>query len=86
MLLINDGRDGAQKAQMDLVMARADAADVPIHAIGWGKTHDPSSLWMLSSHTRGTYTFAKDFCAYQFNEPVVDWLMTRRAQTTCETA
>jgi len=26
MILLNDGRDGAQKQQMDLVMARAEAA------------------------------------------------------------
>jgi hypothetical protein len=79
MILMSDGRDGAQKQQMDLVMARAEAAAcvsssppptltdlgtvrrVPIHTIGWGRSHDPSSLWLLSNHTSGTYTFIKEF-------------------------
>jgi hypothetical protein len=33
---------------------------VPIHTFGWGKGHDPSSLWLLSNHTGGSYTFVKD--------------------------
>ncbi|KAJ8297084.1 Rho guanine nucleotide exchange factor scd1 [Rhodotorula toruloides] len=61
MIIVNDGRDGAQKQQMDLVMARAEAANVPIHTIGYGKTHDPASLWLLSNHSNGSYTFVKDF-------------------------
>ncbi|KAM0756222.1 hypothetical protein T439DRAFT_282895 [Meredithblackwellia eburnea MCA 4105] len=61
IVLVNDGKDGAQKQEMDLVMIRAEAANVPIHAIGWGKSHDPSSLWLLSNHTGGTYTFCKEF-------------------------
>ncbi|GAA5972363.1 hypothetical protein JCM11641_002425 [Rhodosporidiobolus odoratus] len=61
MILLNDGRDGAQKQQMDLVMARAEAANVPIHAIGYGRSHDPSSLWLLSNHSSGSYTFVQDF-------------------------
>jgi hypothetical protein len=61
MLLMNDGRDGAQKQQMDLVMTRAEAANIPIHSIGWGGSHDPSSLWLLSNHTQGTFTFVKEY-------------------------
>ncbi|SCV68743.1 BQ2448_864 [Microbotryum intermedium] len=68
MLLMNDGKDGAQKQQMDLVMARAEATAVPIHTIGWGRSHDPSSLWLLSNHTGGSYTFVKDF--YDLREAV----------------
>lgn len=60
-VLVNEGRDGAGKQQMDLIMARAEAAKVPIHAIGYGRSHDPSSLWLLSNHTAGSYTFVKDF-------------------------
>jgi hypothetical protein len=37
---------------------------VPIHTLGYGKSHDPSSLWLLSNHTAGSYTFVKDFCAF----------------------
>lgn len=33
---------------------------MPVHAIGWGN-HDPSSLWLLSNHTSGTYSFVKEF-------------------------
>ncbi|BGP12691.1 hypothetical protein JCM10213_008829 [Rhodosporidiobolus nylandii] len=61
MILINDGRDGAARAQMDLVQARTEAANVPIHTIGYGRSHDPSSLWLLSNHSAGSYTFVKDF-------------------------
>lgn len=61
LILLNDGKDGAPKQQIDLVLARADAASVPIHSFGWGKSHDPSSLWLLSNHTKGTYTFVPDF-------------------------
>lgn len=34
---------------------------VPIHAVGWGKSHDPSTLWVLSNHTKGTYTSVPEF-------------------------
>lgn len=57
---VNDTRDTTQKHQMDLVMARAEAAAVSIHTIGWGRAHDPASLWLLSNYTSGTYTFVKD--------------------------
>lgn len=66
MIVLNDAKDGAQKQHIDLVLARTDAGGVPIHTFGWGKTHDPSSLWLLSNHTKGTYTFVRDF--YQLRE------------------
>ena len=46
---------------MDLVLARAEAANVPIHSFGYGRSHDPASLWLISNHTSGTYTFVKDW-------------------------
>jgi hypothetical protein len=46
---------------MDLVLARAEAANVPIHSFGYGRSHDPASLWLMSNHTGGTYTFVKDW-------------------------
>lgn len=46
---------------MDLVLARAEAANVPIHSFGYGRSHDPASLWLMSNHTSGTYTFVKDW-------------------------
>jgi len=56
MLLVNDTADGPRRGQMDLVMARAEAANVPVHCFGYGKSHDPSSLWLISNHTKGSYT------------------------------
>lgn len=41
-------------------MARAEAAAISIHAIGWSRSHDPASLWLLSNYTSGTYTFVHD--------------------------
>lgn len=42
---------------------------MPIHAIGYGRSHDPSSLWLLSNHTSGSYTFVKDFCKSSLQRP-----------------
>ncbi|TDL23904.1 hypothetical protein BD410DRAFT_814169 [Rickenella mellea] len=61
MLLISDAADSTRRAQMDLVLARAEAANVPIHSFGYGRSHDPASLWLMSNHTGGTYTFVKDW-------------------------
>lgn len=59
-LLLHDQRDTTTKPQMALVMTRAEAANVPVHTIGWGKVHSPSCLWQLSNHTGGTYTYVND--------------------------
>ncbi len=61
MILLSDTAEVVKRAQMDLVTARLDAANVPVHTIGYGKTHDPSPLWMISNHTHGTYTFVKEW-------------------------
>ena len=61
MVLVSDAADSTRRAQMDLVLARAEAANVPIHAFGYGRAHDPASLWLMSNHTGGTYTFVKDW-------------------------
>ena len=34
---------------------------VPIHSFGYGRSHDPASLWLISNHASGTYTFVKDW-------------------------
>lgn len=62
MMLITDAAEAPRRGQMDLVMARAEAASVPVHCFGFGKSHDPTSLWLLSNHTRGSYTFIKEWC------------------------
>jgi hypothetical protein len=61
LILISDASDSIRRAQMDLVLARAEAANVPIHSFGYGRSHDPASLWLMSNHTSGTYTFVKDW-------------------------
>jgi hypothetical protein len=61
MVLLSDTSDIIKRAQMELVTARLDAANVPVHCLGYGKAHDPSPLWMLSNHTHGTYTFVKEW-------------------------
>ena len=61
IFLVSDNQDPTRRAQMELVLARAEAAAVPIHTLGWSRVHDPSSLWLLSSHTGGTYTFVKEW-------------------------
>jgi hypothetical protein len=61
MVLISDNSDSTRRAQMDLVLARAEAANIPIHSFGYGRSHDPASLWLMSNHTSGTYTFVKDW-------------------------
>ncbi|WWC91194.1 uncharacterized protein L201_006136 [Kwoniella dendrophila CBS 6074] len=61
MILVSDTSDVIKRAQMDLVTARLDAANVPVHALGYGRSHDPSPLWMISNHTHGTYTFVKEW-------------------------
>ncbi|KAG6854270.1 hypothetical protein C0991_008963 [Blastosporella zonata] len=61
MILVSDASDSTRRAQMDLVLARAEAANVPIHSFGYGRSHDPASLWLMSNHTGGTYTFVKDW-------------------------
>jgi hypothetical protein len=61
MILVSDASDTTRRAQMDLVLARAEAANIPIHSFGYGRSHDPASLWLMSNHTSGTYTFVKDW-------------------------
>ena len=64
LLLVSDAADSTRRAQMDLVLARAEAANVPIHSFGYGRSHDPASLWLMSNHTGGTYTFVKDWYVF----------------------
>ncbi|KAH7097051.1 Pleckstrin homology domain-containing protein [Auriculariales sp. MPI-PUGE-AT-0066] len=61
MILVSDAADSTRRAQMDLVLARAEAGNLPIHSFGYGRAHDPASLWLMSNHTNGTYTFVKDW-------------------------
>lgn len=61
MIVISNSTENIKRAQMDLVNARLETANVPVHAVGFGKGHDPSPLWLLSNNTQGTYTFVDDW-------------------------
>ena len=56
--------DSTRRAQTVLVLARAEAANIPVHmhSFGYGRSHNPASPWLMSNHTSGTYTFVKDWC------------------------
>ncbi|KAG8736379.1 hypothetical protein FRC11_002674, partial [Ceratobasidium sp. 423] len=60
MVLVCDASDNSRKPQMDLLMARTEAASLPIHSFGYGKSHDPGPLWLISNATGGSYTFVRD--------------------------
>ncbi|KAF8478220.1 hypothetical protein JB92DRAFT_2838051 [Gautieria morchelliformis] len=34
---------------------------MPIHSYGHGRSHNPTSLWYMSSHALGTYMFVHDW-------------------------
>lgn len=61
MIVVNESSDSIKRSAMDLVLARAEAASIPVHTLGYGQNQDPSGLWLISSHTNGTYTFVKDW-------------------------
>ncbi|KAH7318853.1 Pleckstrin homology domain-containing protein [Rhizoctonia solani] len=65
MVLVCDASDTSRKPQMDLLMARTEAASLPIHSFGYGKSHDPGPLWLISNATGGSFTFVRDWYELQ---------------------
>jgi len=65
LILISDASDNIHRTRVDLVLARAKDANMPIHSFGYGRSHDPASLWLMSNHTNGLYTFVKDWYGLQ---------------------
>ncbi|EAL20120.1 hypothetical protein CNBF4460 [Cryptococcus deneoformans B-3501A] len=61
MVIVSDTTDIIKRTQMDLVAARLDAANILVHAVGYGRSHDPSPLWIVTNHTLGTYSFVKEW-------------------------
>lgn len=61
IVLVDDCTTGPRRAAMDLVLGRAEAANAPVHCFGVGAAHDPSSLWLIASYTRGTFTYVRQF-------------------------
>ncbi|KAK0548396.1 hypothetical protein OC861_000553 [Tilletia horrida] len=61
LLLISDTNDVPKRQDLDLTLVRAEAANVPVHTFGFGKTHDSQILWQLSNQTKGLYTFVREW-------------------------
>ncbi|RMZ82102.1 hypothetical protein DV737_g2170, partial [Chaetothyriales sp. CBS 132003] len=60
ILLISDSST-AETDSVDFVLQRAEAAKVGIYSFGLGLTHRPDSLIELSSRTKGSYVYVKDW-------------------------
>ncbi|RMD41657.1 hypothetical protein DV735_g3506, partial [Chaetothyriales sp. CBS 134920] len=60
ILLISDSST-AETDSVDFVVQRAEAAKVGIYSFGLGLTHRPDSLIELSSRTKGSYVYVKDW-------------------------
>lgn len=60
ILLISDSSTSDTEA-VDFVVSRAEAAKITIHSFGLGLTHKPDSLIELSTRTKATYTYVKDW-------------------------
>ncbi|KAE8230496.1 hypothetical protein CF326_g4501 [Tilletia indica] len=61
MLLISDSAEPPRRSEMDFIQSRAEAAGVPIHCFGFGKSHDAQTLWQLANQTRGLYVFVREW-------------------------
>ncbi|KAI2642809.1 von Willebrand factor type A domain-containing protein [Xylaria nigripes] len=55
----------------DFVISRAEAAKITIHSFGLGMTHKPDTMIELSSRTKASYTYVKD------------WMMLRECLAGC---
>lgn len=60
ILLISDSST-SENETVDFVVSRAEAAKITIHSFGLGLTHKPDSLIELSTRTKATYTYVKDW-------------------------
>ncbi|RPA87748.1 hypothetical protein BJ508DRAFT_64023 [Ascobolus immersus RN42] len=70
ILLISDSSTSETEA-VDFVVSRAEAAKISIHSFGLGLTHKPDNLIELSTRTKATYTYVKD------------WMMLRECVAGC---
>ena len=60
ILLISDSST-ADPESVDFVVSRAEAAKVVIHSFGLGLTHKPDTMIELSTRTKASYTYVKDW-------------------------
>ncbi|KAF2100364.1 von Willebrand and RING finger domain protein [Rhizodiscina lignyota] len=62
ILLISDSSTSDPES-VDFVVSRAEAAKVTIHSFGLGLTHKPDTMIELSTRTKASYTYVKDWNA-----------------------
>ncbi|KAI9827923.1 MAG: hypothetical protein M1819_006866 [Sarea resinae] len=60
ILLISDSSTSDAES-VDFVISRAEAAKVAIHSFGLGLTHKPDTIIELSTRTKASYTYVKDW-------------------------
>ncbi|KAL5379143.1 hypothetical protein DPSP01_008594 [Paraphaeosphaeria sporulosa] len=70
ILLISDSSTSDTES-VDFVVSRAEAAKVAIHSFGLGLTHKPDTMIELSTRTKASYTYVKD------------WMMLRECVAGC---
>ncbi|KAK4980188.1 hypothetical protein LTR42_000495 [Elasticomyces elasticus] len=70
MLLISDSATSDQES-VDFVVSRAEAAKIAIYSFGLGLTHKPDTMVELSTRTKASYTYVKD------------WMMLRECLAGC---
>ncbi|EKV12992.1 hypothetical protein PDIG_40160 [Penicillium digitatum PHI26] len=70
ILLISDSSISDPES-VDFVVSRAEAAKVSIHSFGLGLTHKPDTMIELSTRTKGSYSYVKD------------WMMLRECVAGC---
>lgn len=70
ILLISDS-SATDHDSVDFVVSRAEAAKIAIHSFGLGLTHKPDTLVELSTRTKASYTYVKD------------WMMLRECLAGC---
>ena len=70
ILLISDSSTSDPES-VDFVVSRAEAAKVSLHSFGLGLTHKPDTMIELSTRTKGSYLYVKD------------WMMLRECVAGC---
>ncbi|KAI5296637.1 hypothetical protein KEM52_004469 [Ascosphaera acerosa] len=60
VMLISDS-DLIEPDDVDYIVTRAEARGIGVYSFGYGMTHRPETLIELSTRTRATYTFVKDW-------------------------
>ncbi|KAF1938087.1 von Willebrand and RING finger domain-containing protein [Clathrospora elynae] len=70
IMLISDSSTSDAES-VDFVISRAEAAKVSVHSFGLGLTHKPDTMIELSTRTKASYTYVKD------------WMMLRECVAGC---